>query len=88
MQKLDEFEKELLESIENEEWQSRGDINERKRELQSYIKSQKKRKLSIEIDESDLVKLQEKASKNSSSYENIIQTLIHQYLIGKIEVDF
>ncbi len=35
--KLDEFEKEILESIENNEWISKGNIDKRKKELKSYI---------------------------------------------------
>ena len=39
---LDEYETELLQSVENGEWQSRGNVDERVKELQSYVKNQKK----------------------------------------------
>ena len=31
---LDKFEKDILESVENEEWESKGDINYKLKELQ------------------------------------------------------
>ena len=40
---LDEYETDILQSVENEEWQSRGDIDNRMKELQSYVKNQKKK---------------------------------------------
>jgi len=43
MPKLDDFEKDILESVESDEWQSKGDLSRRTKELQSYIKSQKKK---------------------------------------------
>ncbi|MDD2780930.1 hypothetical protein [Sulfuricurvum sp.] len=40
---LDEYENELLESVENGEWVSKGNVDERLRVLQSYIKNQNKK---------------------------------------------
>jgi predicted DNA binding CopG/RHH family protein len=54
MLKLDDFEKDILESVESDEWQSKGDLSQRTKELQSYLKNQKKKAISIRISESDL----------------------------------
>jgi len=40
---LDKFELDILKSVENKEWDSKGNITERTRELQSIIKHQKKK---------------------------------------------
>ena len=48
---LDEYETELLQSVENGEWQSRGNIDKRMKELQSYVKNQKKKAISIRVGE-------------------------------------
>ena len=40
---LDEYETELLQSVENDEWKSRGDIDSRMKELQSYVKKSKEK---------------------------------------------
>jgi len=42
MVNLDEFELDILNSVENNEWESKGDIDRRRVELQSIIKHQKK----------------------------------------------
>ena len=43
MKYLDEFEKDILQSVEANEWKSKNNTKERLRELQSYIKNEKKK---------------------------------------------
>jgi predicted DNA binding CopG/RHH family protein len=86
MPNLDDFEKDILESVENDEWQSKGNLNERTKELQSYLKNQKKKAISIRISENDLYELKKKALENAIPYQNLIQMLIHQYATDKIKV--
>ncbi len=86
MVNLGDFEKDILESVENGEWQSKGDLNERTRELQGYLKNQKKKAISIRISENDLYELKKKALENAIPYQNLIQMLIHQYATDKIKV--
>ena len=86
MIELDEYEKELLESVENEEWQSRGKIDDRVKELQSYIKNQKKKAISIRVSENDIYELKKKALESGVPYQNIIQMLIHQFASNKIQM--
>jgi predicted DNA binding CopG/RHH family protein len=86
MIELDEYEKELLESVENEEWQSRGKIDDRVKELQSYIKNQKKKAISIRISENDIYEIKKKALESGIPYQNIIQMLIHQFASNKIQL--
>jgi len=40
---LDHFEQDILESVENDEWQSKSDINIRLTELQSFLKHENKK---------------------------------------------
>ena len=42
MKYLDEFEKDILQSVESNEWKSKNNTKERLKELQSYIKNEKK----------------------------------------------
>jgi predicted DNA binding CopG/RHH family protein len=81
---LDEYEADILQSVENEEWQSRGDIDKRIKELQSYVKNQKKKAISIRISENDIYELKKKALESGVPYQNIIQMLIHQFVSNKI----
>ena len=86
MIKLDEYETELLQSVENGEWQSRGNVDKRIKELQSYVKNQKKKAISIRIGENDIYELKKRALENGVPYQNIIQMLIHQFASNKIQL--
>ena len=83
---LDEYEADILQSVENGEWQSRGDIDNRMKELQSYVKNQKKKAISIRISENDIYELKKRALENGVPYQNIIQMLIHQFASDKIQL--
>lgn len=43
MPKLDAYELDILHSVENDEWQSKNNLDTRLLELQSYIKNQKEK---------------------------------------------
>ncbi len=83
---LDEYETDILQSVENGEWQSRGNIDNRIKELQSYIKNQKKKAISIRVAENDIYELKKKALESGIPYQNIIQMLIHQFASNKIKL--
>ena len=83
---LDYYETDILQSVENDEWKSRGNIDERMKELQSYVKNQKKKAISIRISENDIYELKKKALENGVPYQNIIQMLIHQFASNKIHL--
>jgi len=86
MANLNEFELDILESVENGEWESKGNIDERKQELQSIIKHQKKKAISIRISENDLYELKKKSLESAIPYQNLIQMLIHQFTTDKIKL--
>ncbi len=84
---LDAFEQDILNSVENDEWLSKGNIKERLSELQSYLKHEKKKAVSIRLSENDLYELKRKSLENGVPYQNIIQMLVHQYTTNKIHLD-
>jgi predicted DNA binding CopG/RHH family protein len=84
---LDDFEQDLLDSVENDEWQSKGDISTRLIDLQSFLKNEKKKAVSIRLSENDLYELKRKSLENGVPYQNIIQILVHQYTSNKIHLD-
>ena len=86
MLKLDDFEKDILESVENDEWISKGNIDNRLKELQGYLANQKKKAISIRIPENDLYELKKRAMESAIPYQNLIQMLIHQYTTDRITV--
>ena len=83
---LDEYETDILQSVENGEWQSRGNTDNRIKELQSYVKNQKKKAISIRVGENDIYELKKKALESGVPYQNIIQMLIHQFASNKIQI--
>jgi predicted DNA binding CopG/RHH family protein len=86
MPKLDDFEKDILESVENDEWTSKDNLPKRAEELKGYLSNQKKKAISIRISENDLYLLKKKALESGLPYQNVIQMLIHQYTTDKIKV--
>jgi len=86
MPKLDDFEKDILESVENDEWTSKDNLPKRAEELKDYLSNQKKKAISIRISENDLYLLKKKALESGLPYQNVIQMLIHQYTTDKIKV--
>ena len=83
---LDEYESDILQSVENGEWQSRGNIDERMKELRFFVKNQKKKAISIRVGENDIYELKKKALESGVPYQNIIQMLIHQFASNKIQM--
>ncbi len=83
---LDDYENDILESVKNGEWVSKGSVDERLKALQSYIKNQNKKAISIRINENDIYELKKKALENSIPYQNLIQMLIHQFATNKIKL--
>jgi len=83
---LDEYEQDILKSVENNEWKSKDNLDNRTLELQSYVKNQKKKAISLRVNENDIYELKKKALENSIPYQNIIQMLIHQFATNKIKL--
>ncbi|MDX9900156.1 MAG: CopG family antitoxin [Aliarcobacter sp.] len=87
MKYLDEFEKDILQSVEANEWKSKNNRDTRLKELQSYIKNEKKKAISLRLSENDIYELKKKALENSIPYQNLVQMLIHQFVTNKIKLD-
>ena len=87
MKYLDEFEKDILQTAESDEWKSKNNQEERLKELQSYIKNEKKKAISLRLSENDIYELKKKALENSIPYQNLVQMLIHQFVTNKIKLD-
>lgn len=83
---LDSYEQELLDSVENGEWQSKPDLPQRLKTLQSHIKNEKKRPISLRLSENDIYELKKKALEHSIPYQNLIQMVIHQFATDKIRL--
>jgi predicted DNA binding CopG/RHH family protein len=78
--KVTDEEKFILDSYENEEWESVPDVDRKKKEYQKMAKdSQKKTKvITIRISESDLLGLKSKARRQGMPYQTMISSELHK----------
>ncbi len=84
--KLTPEEQEIVDYIESGKAKSVPNVKEEIARFTQIAKEQtsKKKAISIRLSESDLYLLKKKALVTGLSYQNIIQSLVHQYTHGKI----
>ena len=85
--KLTKEELEIVEYIESGKAESVPNVKEEIARFTQMAKEQtsKKKAISIRLSESDLYLLKKKALATGISYQNIIQSLVHQYTHDKIK---
>jgi len=85
--KLTPEEQEIVDYIESGKAKSVENVNEEIARFTQMAKEQtsKKKAISIRLSESDLYLLKKKALSTGLSYQNIIQSLVHQYTHDKIQ---
>ena len=82
-QNLNNEEKELLESYENEEWVSISeDVNKYKAAAKNTFK--KNKRVNIRISEVDLELLQERALIEGLPYQTLMSSVLHKYVTGRL----
>jgi predicted DNA binding CopG/RHH family protein len=79
-------EKELLNSIENDEWKSARNKKELMDKLQNAAKSTmlKDQRMNIRIAKKDLEGLKTKALEEGIPYQTLVSSVLHKYVIGKL----
>ena len=85
--KLTQEEQEIVDYIESGEAKSVDNVEEEISRFTQMAKEQtsKKKAISIRLSESDLYLLKKRALVTGISYQNIIQSLVHQYTHNKIQ---
>ncbi len=82
--KLDKEEREILESIEEGEWQSVSDLGVEthvaKRAAENYLR--KEERITLRISSSDLSQLKQKAAYKGLPYQTFIASVLHEYAAG------
>lgn len=79
-------EKELYESIENDEWQSVKDFYTLSDDLKKSAKSMlmKDEKIDIRLSARDMTNLKAKAFEEGMEYEIFAGSILHKYLTGRL----
>ena len=84
--KLDNYEKDILESVESDEWVSTNNIKDIESDMLNIIKHQKKKSISIRLPENDIYEVKKRGLELGIPYQNLIQALVHQYVQGKVKI--
>lgn len=85
MQHLDTEEQELLESIENDEWESIANKQEELSRFQNMAKQQiLKQKIELQISTQDSDKIYSLANQLGISVSSFVQDIVHRYLQGEL----
>ena len=85
---LDKEERELAQSLENEEWVS--DLTKKeKKQYEEYARYSlnKQKRINIRMSERDLNKIKAKAIEEGIPYQSLISMLIHKYNEGKVSIN-
>lgn len=84
--KLNKYEKDILESYENDEWLEVPDMKNEIEKHASYAKSttRKDKRVNIRMSQRDLESLQRKALEEGIPYQTLISSLLHKYVNGRL----
>lgn len=85
MNSLDQEEKDLLNSFENDEWQSVGNSH-RLQQIRDYAKATlaKDKRITLRISSLDLDAIQTKAIQDGIPYQTLISSILHKYVTGRL----
>ncbi|WP_373498831.1 antitoxin [Desulfococcus sp.] len=83
----DPEERELMESIETEEWVSIDDLEEEIQKAKQAARATlaKSERMNIRISPNDLRRLKLKAMQEGMPYQTLVSSIIHKYVMGRLE---
>jgi predicted DNA binding CopG/RHH family protein len=83
---LDEEEKVLMESLENEEWQVVSNLEEEKEKALTAARNtiRKDKRINLRLTQKDYHEIQIKAIEEGIPYQTLIASLVHKYLNGTL----
>ncbi|MBI5788624.1 MAG: antitoxin [Candidatus Schekmanbacteria bacterium] len=84
--KLDQEEKELVESLEKGEWKSIAKLETEARRYQNYAKAtfNTDEQINILISQKDAEAIQKKALEEGVPYQTLIASILHKYISGRL----
>ena len=84
--KLNKEEKELIKSLEQEEWNSVKNLESEKKRYVSYAKAtfKKDRRVNIRISQKDLAAIQTRALEEGLPYQTLMSSILHKYVNGRL----
>ena len=85
---MDKYEKELLESIENDEWIPVKNFKKSKEQAISAARNtlKKNKRINLRLTEKDYKEIQIKAVEEGIPYQTLISSIVHKYLSGSFAI--
>lgn len=85
---LDPEEKDMLESLERDEWKTVPKIKEVREEVKQaaahYLRKGKEKRISIRVFSKDLDQLREIADAEGLPYQTLVTSILHKYTTGRL----
>ncbi len=83
---LDEEEKDLMESIENDEWQPVKNFDDEKEKAVIAARNtlKKDKRINLRLSQKDYHQIQIRAIEEGIPYQTLISSLVHKYLNGSL----
>lgn len=84
--KMDKYEKEILDSFDNNEWIEVEDMKNEIKKHAGYAKAttRKDKRVNIRISQRDLESIQRKALEEGIPYQTLISSLLHKFVNGRL----
>jgi len=85
-QPMDEEEKELMKSIDRDEWKSVNDLEQQKQKAMEAARNtlKKNKRINLRLSEKDYRQIQIKAVEEGMPYQTLISSIVHKYLNGSL----
>ncbi len=85
--KLTKEEKDILESVENGEWETVPNFKQEAMRYQEAARAtlRKDKRVNIRMTERDLVHFQKKAMEEGLPYQTLISSILHKYINGNLK---
>lgn len=86
MPKFDDYEKDIIQSYENDEWESVKDLEKEKAKYSKHAKNTftKNKRINIRISERDYVGLKRKSLEEGIPYQTLVASILHKYISGRL----
>lgn len=84
--KLDNYEKEILKSVDNGEWKSVDHLEEEKERFSQIARDtfNKNKRINIRLTEKDFKGIKVKSIEEGIPYQTLIASIVHKYINGRL----
>lgn len=87
---LDKYEKKIEESLKKGEYVKAANFQKPKElfaaAAKNYLELQKSKRITIRVNQADLIKVKARAKENNLPYQTLLNTLIRQFVMGQASI--